>query len=153
MVERVMILDAVLADHRRWWLGPESDKRAFFDVTQQTGLRPEDYPHIAFGVAPRKTIRCFPDKLPIGIRSMSREERNRSIATSSDPNLASAVLNAPSGGFGLGVSDDARRQLLTNYNRAHRPELLQEIADLEKFISEVEEFDRSVHRVLRDALR
>jgi hypothetical protein len=67
MVERVMILDAVLGDRRRWWLSPESDKRAFFDVTQQTGLRPEDYPHIAFGEAPRKTIRCFPDKLPIGI--------------------------------------------------------------------------------------
>ena len=67
MVERVMILDAVLGDRRRWWLSPESDKRAFFDVTQQTGLRPEDYPHIAFGAAPRKTIRCFPDKLPIGI--------------------------------------------------------------------------------------
>jgi hypothetical protein len=67
MVERVMILDAVLGDRRRWWLSPESDKRAFFDVTQQTGLRPEDYPHIAFGTAPRRTIRCFPDKLPIGI--------------------------------------------------------------------------------------
>ena len=67
MVERVMILDAVLGDRRRWWLSPECDKRAFFDVTQQTGLRPEDYPHIAFGAAPRKTIRCFPDKLPIGI--------------------------------------------------------------------------------------
>jgi hypothetical protein len=67
MVERVMILDAVLGDPRCWWLSPEGDKRAFFDHTQQTGLRPEDYPHIAFGAAPRKTIRCFPDKLPIGI--------------------------------------------------------------------------------------
>ena len=67
MVERVMILDAVLGDRRCWWLSPECDKRAFFDLTQQTGLRPEEYPHIAFGAAPRKTIRCFPDKLPIGI--------------------------------------------------------------------------------------
>ena len=58
MVERVMILDAMLGDRRRWWLSPESDKRAFFDVTQQTALRPEDYPHIAFGAVPRKTIRC-----------------------------------------------------------------------------------------------
>ena len=49
MVERVMILDAVLGDRRCWWLSPECDKRAFFDVTQQTGLRPEEYPHIAFG--------------------------------------------------------------------------------------------------------
>lgn len=48
-------------------MSPECDKRAFFDLTQQTGLGPEDYPHIAFGAAARKTIRCFPDKLPIGI--------------------------------------------------------------------------------------
>jgi hypothetical protein len=67
MVERVMILDAVVGDRRCWWLSPEFDKRAFFDLTQQTGLGPEDYPHIAFAAAARKTIRCFPDKLPIGI--------------------------------------------------------------------------------------
>jgi hypothetical protein len=67
MVERLMILDAVLGDRRCWWLSPECDKRAFFELTEQTGLAPADYPHIAFGAAPRKTIRCFPDKLPIGI--------------------------------------------------------------------------------------
>jgi hypothetical protein len=67
MVERVMLLDAVLADRRRWWLSPESDKRAFFDLTHQTGLGPEAYPHIAFGGGPAQTIRCFPDKVPIGI--------------------------------------------------------------------------------------
>ncbi len=68
IVERVMILDAVLGDHRCWWLNPECDKRVFFDLTQQTGLRPEDYPHIAFGAGRAKMIRCFPDKVPIGIR-------------------------------------------------------------------------------------
>ena len=67
MVERVMILDAVLSDRRCWWLSPEADKRTFFDVTQETGLRPEEYPHITFGSGSRKTVRCFPDKLPIGI--------------------------------------------------------------------------------------
>ena len=67
MVERVMILDAVLSDRRCWWLSPEADKRTFFDVTQETGLRPEEYPHFTFGSAPRTTVRCFPDKLPIGI--------------------------------------------------------------------------------------
>ena len=49
MVEGVMILDPVLGDRRCWWLNPECDKRVFFDLTQQTGLGPEDYPHIAFG--------------------------------------------------------------------------------------------------------
>ena len=67
MVERVMILDAVLSDRRCWWLSPEADKRTFFDVTQATGLRPEDYPHITFGLGPHRRVRCFPDKLPIGI--------------------------------------------------------------------------------------
>jgi hypothetical protein len=52
-----MILDAVLSDRRCWWLSPECDKRTFFDRTQPTGLSPDEYPH----------IRCFPDKLPIGI--------------------------------------------------------------------------------------
>ena len=60
MVERVMILDAVLGDRRCWWLSPECDKRAFFDLTQQTGLRPEDYPHIAFGVGPQKDDPLLP---------------------------------------------------------------------------------------------
>jgi hypothetical protein len=68
MVERVMILDAVLGDRRCWWLSPEGDKRAFFDLTRQTGLRPEDYPHLAFGEGRARTIRCFPDKVPIGLQ-------------------------------------------------------------------------------------
>ena len=67
MVERVMILDAVLGDRRCWWLSPECDKRAFFDRTQPTGLSPDEYPHLTFGAGRAKTIRCFPDKLPIGI--------------------------------------------------------------------------------------
>lgn len=67
MIERVMILDAVLGDRRCWWLSPEADKRRFFDMTRETGLRSEDYPHITFASGTRKTVRCFPDKLPIGI--------------------------------------------------------------------------------------
>lgn len=66
MVERVMILDAVLGDRRCWWLSPAEDKRTFFDG-RETGLRDEEYPHISFGAARNKIIRCFPDKLPIGV--------------------------------------------------------------------------------------
>ena len=76
MVERVMILDAVLSDRRCWWLSPEADKRTFFNVTQETGLRPEEYPHITFGSGSRKTVRCFPDKLPIGIE---KEDTSRFV--------------------------------------------------------------------------
>jgi hypothetical protein len=76
MVERVMILDAVLGDRRCWWLSPEADKRMFFDLTRETGLRPEEYPHITFGPASRRTVRCFPDKLPIGIE---KEDTSRFV--------------------------------------------------------------------------
>jgi len=67
MVERVMILDAVLGDRCYWWLSPEDDKRRFFGLMRDNWLRPEDYPHIAFGSGRLQTIRCFPDKLPIGV--------------------------------------------------------------------------------------
>jgi hypothetical protein len=76
MVERVMILDAVLSDRRCWWLSPEADKRTFFDVTQETGLRAEEYPHITFASGSRKIVRCFPDKLPIGIE---KEDTSRFV--------------------------------------------------------------------------
>jgi hypothetical protein len=67
MIERLMILDAVLADCRYTWLGTERDKLAYFILMLQTGLQPHEYPHITFGEGPEKVIRCFPDKLPIGI--------------------------------------------------------------------------------------
>ena len=67
MVERVMILDEVLGDRRCWWLSPADDKWRFFSLKRDNYLRPEDYPHIAFGSGRQRTIRCFPDKLPIGI--------------------------------------------------------------------------------------
>jgi hypothetical protein len=67
MVERVMILDAVLRDRRCWWLSPADDKWKFFCLMRDNYLRPEDYPHIAFGAGRQRTVRCFPDKLPIGV--------------------------------------------------------------------------------------
>ncbi len=67
MVERVMILDAVLGDRRHWWLSPADDKWRFFCLKRDNYLRPEDYPHIAFGSGRQRTVRCFPDKLPIGV--------------------------------------------------------------------------------------
>jgi hypothetical protein len=71
MVERVMILDAVLSDRRCWWLSTADDKWRFFCVKRDNYLRPEDYPHIAFGSGRERTVRCFPDKLPIGIEKDS----------------------------------------------------------------------------------
>jgi hypothetical protein len=68
MVQRLMILDGVLGDRNCWWMGTERDKRSYFAKTRQTGLSAPEYPQIAFGSGPQKTIRYFPDKLPIGIQ-------------------------------------------------------------------------------------
>jgi hypothetical protein len=67
LVERLMILDAVLADTRYTWLGTENDKlQHFICGVLQSDLKKADYPHLTFGDGDRKTIRYFPDKLPIG---------------------------------------------------------------------------------------
>jgi hypothetical protein len=75
MVERVMILDAVLGDRQCWWLSPAEDKRTFFDA-RESRLRDEEYPHISFGAGRNKIIRCFPDKLPIGV---DKEDSSRFV--------------------------------------------------------------------------
>lgn len=68
LIERVMILDAVLADSSVVWLGPAVDKVRFFaSERNEAGRFPADrYPHIVFGGGIKKATRFFPDKLPIG---------------------------------------------------------------------------------------
>ncbi len=66
-VERLMLLDAVLADRRRGWLGTERDKVAYFGCEfHDHPWRPEWYPHLTFGDGKDRTLRLFPEKLPIG---------------------------------------------------------------------------------------
>lgn len=67
VIERLMLLDAVLADGRYLWLGTERDKLAYFKDRLSDECRPEDLPHISFGSSNGKTVRFFPDKLPIGV--------------------------------------------------------------------------------------
>jgi hypothetical protein len=69
MIERLMLLDVVLADKNHTWLGTEKDKLAYFRSVDIFGRKLDDayYPRLVFGDGPRKTIRFFPDKLPIGI--------------------------------------------------------------------------------------
>jgi hypothetical protein len=67
-VERLMLLDAVLADPRFTWLGTERDKLAYFILCSvREGMRKDEYPHITFGEIKDQTVRYFPDKLPIGV--------------------------------------------------------------------------------------
>ena len=66
-VERLMLLDAVLADARHSWLGTEQDKRTYFREALERELEDDWYPHLTFRSGPEKTTRFFPDKLPIGV--------------------------------------------------------------------------------------
>jgi hypothetical protein len=67
MIERLMMLDGVLADRGRYsWLGTERDKVAYF--TNCMNIRHHDLPQITFQSedGERERTRYFPDKLPIG---------------------------------------------------------------------------------------
>ena len=48
-VERLMLLDAVLADRRYGWLGTEQDKRTYFREACDRSCRDDWYPHLTFG--------------------------------------------------------------------------------------------------------
>jgi hypothetical protein len=67
MIERVMLLDTVLDDHEVVWLGPSVDKRRHFMRHLEDRLATGEFPHVLFGDGPAKTVRYFPDKLPIGV--------------------------------------------------------------------------------------
>jgi hypothetical protein len=67
MIERVMLLDAVLDEPTCTWLGPAIDKRRHFMRHLESRLDAREYPHLTFGDGPDKTVRYFPDKLPIGV--------------------------------------------------------------------------------------
>jgi hypothetical protein len=64
-IERLMLLDAVLADRERTWLATEQDKLAYFTLTHRIARR--DLPSLTFRAADAETVRYFPEKLPIGL--------------------------------------------------------------------------------------
>jgi hypothetical protein len=70
-VERLMLLDTVVGDTKHWWLGTERDKVAYFDEGQEGDWR-LFYPQLKFGKRTTKTVRYFPDKLPIGVERDDR---------------------------------------------------------------------------------
>jgi len=67
LIERVMLLDAVLDEPACTWLGPSTDKRRHFRRHLESRLDTRDYPHLTFGDGTEKAVRYFPDKLPIGV--------------------------------------------------------------------------------------
>lgn len=69
MIERLMVLDAVLADRTFTWLGTETDKRSSFMRRLQGRVELREFPRLTFGSGAQLRCRYFPDKLPIGIQS------------------------------------------------------------------------------------
>jgi hypothetical protein len=68
MIERLMVLDAVVADRNFTWLGTESDKRSYFMRRLQGRVELHEFPRLTFGSGADVTHRYFPDKLPIGVQ-------------------------------------------------------------------------------------
>ena len=64
-IERVMLLDHLIAHRTFTWLGAEQDKVAHFLTT--TSVRREELPRLTFGRGADVTVRYFPDKLPVGV--------------------------------------------------------------------------------------
>ena len=64
-VERLMVLDAVLADRDRTWLATEREKLAHFTLTHRVSRA--DLPSLIFRASDAETVRYFPEKLPIGL--------------------------------------------------------------------------------------
>jgi hypothetical protein len=62
-IERLMVLDAVLADRGRTWLATEQDKLTYFTLTHR--IPRQDLPSLTFRAEDAETVRYFPDKLPI----------------------------------------------------------------------------------------
>jgi hypothetical protein len=65
--ERLMLLDAVLAEPAVHWLGAEPEKVRHFLLTCSSRLRREDLPLLTFHGEANSTVRYFPDRVPIGL--------------------------------------------------------------------------------------
>jgi hypothetical protein len=67
-IERMMMLDAVLAERELLWLGTERDKYAHFVMLLRGALQNDELPRLVFRTDEHdQTVRYFPDKLPIGV--------------------------------------------------------------------------------------
>jgi hypothetical protein len=64
-IERLMLLDAVIAERDRMWLATEEEKLSHFTLTHRISRR--DLPTLTFRAEDAETDRYFPDKLPIAM--------------------------------------------------------------------------------------
>ena len=84
-IERLMVLDGVLADRSVTWLGSEREKRHYFRQHLGNRLRGDEYPRLVFGKRPNVAVRYFPDKLPIGYDDDHRRHVFMYVARSPSP--------------------------------------------------------------------
>jgi hypothetical protein len=84
-IERLMVLDGVLADRSVTWLGSEREKRRYFKQRLGDHLLDDEYPRLVFGQRPKVTVRYFPDKLPIGFDRDHRRHVFMYLARSPSP--------------------------------------------------------------------
>lgn len=69
-IQRLMVLDAIVEDPDLVWLGTADEKAAH--LLALTRIEQADLPHISVGEGEARTVRYFPDRLPIGIHLAGR---------------------------------------------------------------------------------
>jgi hypothetical protein len=69
-IQRLMGLDAIVEDPDLVWLGTADEKTVH--LTALTRIAPIDLPHVAVGEGDARTVRYFPERLPIGIHLAGR---------------------------------------------------------------------------------
>lgn len=70
VIERLMLLDAIVAQRELVWLSTAADKVAFFTVT--CSCPPEHLPHKTIGVGANRRVQLSPDAMPVGVQSNGR---------------------------------------------------------------------------------
>jgi hypothetical protein len=69
-IQRLMVLDAIVEDPDLVWLGTADEKAAH--LLALTRIEQADLPHVSVGDGEARTVRYFPDRLPIGIHLAGR---------------------------------------------------------------------------------
>jgi hypothetical protein len=69
-IQRLMVLDAIVEDPDLVWLGTAEEKAGH--LTTLIRIEPADLPHITVGKSDSRSVRYFPDRLPIGIHPAGR---------------------------------------------------------------------------------
>lgn len=66
LAARLMLLDLVLDDPSRPWLGTSRDKRQYFaQLDTEKRIDDVELPHLRYGTGLNRVLRLFPDKFPI----------------------------------------------------------------------------------------